>query len=131
MKSVAAAIIIALATVHSFTPNPTFGSRRASLVDTQFSSFSTQLYGFKSSKSSQYLDSLDQEQMMAEQMNDVTSPLAMDSVEEEEEMTESQKLLKKVKESGTAGIISYALWELGFWALSVPVCIFGYREVTG
>merc|ERR1712160_5235 len=38
---------------------------------------------------------------------------------------------KQVKESGTAGIVSYALWELGFWALSVPVCVFGYYEVTG
>ena len=30
-----------------------------------------------------------------------------------------------------AGVVSYALWELGFWAFSVPVCVFGYREVTG
>lgn len=49
----------------------------------------------------------------------------------EEELSETQKLLKQVKESGTAGVISYALWELGFWALSVPVCVFGYYEVTG
>ena len=39
--------------------------------------------------------------------------------EPEEEMTETQKLMKQVKEAGTAGVISYALWELGFWALSV------------
>ena len=49
----------------------------------------------------------------------------------EEELSETQKLLKQVKEAGTAGVISYALWELGFWTFSVPVCIFGYREVTG
>lgn len=49
----------------------------------------------------------------------------------EEELSETQKLLKQVKEAGTAGVISYALWELGFWALSVPVCVFGYYEVTG
>ena len=54
-----------------------------------------------------------------------------ESYNEEEELSETQKLLKKVKESGTAGIISYALWELGFWALSVPVCIIGYKSVTG
>lgn len=51
--------------------------------------------------------------------------------EEKEELSETQKLMKQVKEAGTAGVISYALWELGFWALSVPVCVFGYREVTG
>ena len=49
----------------------------------------------------------------------------------EEELSETQKLMKQVKESGTAGIVSYALWELAFWFFSVPVCIFGYREVTG
>ena len=32
---------------------------------------------------------------------------------------------------GTAGAISYALWELGFWGLSLPVCIFGYQQATG
>ena len=54
------------------------------------------------------------------------------SVEEpEEELSESQKLLKQVKEAGTAGIISYALWELAFWFISIPVCIFGYYELVG
>jgi len=54
-----------------------------------------------------------------------------DEVKVEEEVSETKKLLKRVKEAGTAGVISYALWELGFWTISVPVCIFGYREVTG
>jgi len=52
-------------------------------------------------------------------------------VVEEEELSETKKLLKQVKEAGTAGVISYALWELGFWTVSVPVCVFGFREVTG
>ena len=52
-------------------------------------------------------------------------------IAEEEELSESQKLLKQVKEAGTAGIISYALWELGFWAISVPVCSFAFYEATG
>lgn len=52
-------------------------------------------------------------------------------IKEEKELTETEKLLKQVKESGTAGVISYALWELGFWALSVPVCVFAYYELFG
>lgn len=56
---------------------------------------------------------------------------AVQAVEEEKELSESEKLLKQVKEAGTAGVISYALWELAFWALSVPVCIFGYYELVG
>jgi len=51
--------------------------------------------------------------------------------EEEEELSETKKLLKQVKESGTAGIVSYALWELAFWTLSVPVCVFAYYELVG
>ena len=53
------------------------------------------------------------------------------AVKDESEMSETQKLLKKVKEAGTAGVISYAAWELAFWFISIPVCILGYREVTG
>jgi hypothetical protein len=49
----------------------------------------------------------------------------------EKELSETDKLLKQVKEAGVAGVISYALWELGFWAVSVPVVLFGYYEVTG
>lgn len=52
-------------------------------------------------------------------------------IKEEEELSETEKLLKKVKEAGTAGVISYALWELGFWALSVPVCISAYYGLFG
>ena len=30
-----------------------------------------------------------------------------------------------------AGIISYVFWEWAFWGVSIPVCIFGYTQVTG
>lgn len=72
-----------------------------------------------------------------EEENDVgaAAVAAVDVVEkkkeQEEEMSESKKLLMKIKESGTAGVISYALWELGFWALSVPVCIYAYYKLVG
>lgn len=52
-------------------------------------------------------------------------------VGEEKELTETEKLLKQVKEAGTAGVVSYALWELAFWALSVPVCISAYYGLFG
>jgi hypothetical protein len=56
---------------------------------------------------------------------------SLDECEPEEELSETKKLMKQVKDAGVAGIISYALWEFGFWALSVPVVFIGYREVTG
>lgn len=62
---------------------------------------------------------------------DVRNATVIDETKEEEEISETDKLLQQVKDSGLAGVISYALWELGFWTVSIPVCIFGYREVTG
>ena len=56
---------------------------------------------------------------------------ALEKKEPEEELSETQKLMQQVKDAGTAGVISYALWELGFWAVSVPVVLFGYLSVTG
>jgi hypothetical protein len=56
---------------------------------------------------------------------------SLDECETEEPLSETKMLMKKVKDAGVAGIISYALWEFGFWAFSVPVVFVGYREVTG
>merc|ERR1712232_1505338 len=52
-------------------------------------------------------------------------------MKDEEEMSETEKLLKQVKDAGTAGFISYAAWEVAFWFISVPVCVVGYKSVTG
>merc|ERR1719472_448525 len=38
---------------------------------------------------------------------------------------------EQVKDAGVAGSISYIFWEWAFWGVSVPVCIFGYYQVTG
>lgn len=52
-------------------------------------------------------------------------------VEAEKELSETDKLLQQVKDAGVAGVISYALWELGFWLVSVPVVVFGYYAAVG
>lgn len=49
----------------------------------------------------------------------------------EEEITETRTLMQKVKDAGTAGIISYMLWEFAFWGASVPVVLSAYYGVTG
>jgi hypothetical protein len=48
-----------------------------------------------------------------------------------EEKDPTKKMLQQIKDAGVAGVISYALWELGFWSVSIPLTIFGYYEVTG
>eukprot|EP00529_Nitzschia_sp_RCC80_P032799 CAMPEP_0113458138 /NCGR_PEP_ID=MMETSP0014_2-20120614/9766_1 /TAXON_ID=2857 /ORGANISM="Nitzschia sp." /LENGTH=228 /DNA_ID=CAMNT_0000349649 /DNA_START=140 /DNA_END=826 /DNA_ORIENTATION=+ /assembly_acc=CAM_ASM_000159 len=63
--------------------------------------------------------------------SDSAAAAAASTDDGEEELSETKKLLKQVKEAGTAGVISYALWELAFWFISVPVCAVGFREVTG
>lgn len=113
---------------------------------------------------------------------DTTSAEVIEAGGGGEEPTETQTLLQKVKQAGTAGgecfspvfrwmnrfcffrtldaqniysfprlarlcvlgivvfaiaeiiikkAVSYALWELGFWGVSIPVCVLGYREVAG
>jgi len=44
---------------------------------------------------------------------------------------EKKSLLQKIKDAGVAGAVSYASWELAFWGLSLPVCLFAYVQVEG
>merc|ERR1719502_704104 len=39
--------------------------------------------------------------------------------------------MTKIKSAGTAGIVSYALTELTFWVISVPLAIGGVAVTTG
>jgi len=50
---------------------------------------------------------------------------------EKEEKGGPLALIQKVKDAGTAGAISYALWEAAFWGVSIPVCLVGFRQATG
>ena len=68
---------------------------------------------------------------MATSGTEITATETKDNGDEVQEMSETQKLMQQVKDAGVAGVVSYALWELGFWTISVPVCVFGYRELTG
>lgn len=116
-----------------------------SLLIKHGSSFAGYKYPFSShpvvfsdlSKTHQILASVkqDKENVVVEELSSSDVGSSAVEVDEEcvvpEELSDTEKLLKQVKEAGTAGVVSYALWELGFWTLSVPVCVFGYREVTG
>ena len=52
--------------------------------------------------------------------------------DEQQPAGESAKaLLKKIKDAGVAGAVSYAGWELLFWLASVPVCLAAYYGLTG
>ena len=45
--------------------------------------------------------------------------------------SEAKQLLQRIKDAGVAGAVSYAGWELAFWAASVPVCLVTYYQLTG
>jgi len=47
------------------------------------------------------------------------------------EENKAAALLRQVKAAGVAGSISYASWEVAFWAASVPVCLVAYHQATG
>lgn len=116
-----ACILLALVftTTNGFAPSPAFGPRRALMTSTPSNNL---IY-----MSSQATEDMSETEKEAVDRANVTAT----EVAVEQELSETQKLMKQVKESGTAGIVSYALWELAFWTVSVPVCVFGYKEVTG
>eukprot|EP00586_Coscinodiscus_wailesii_P006097 CAMPEP_0172490888 /NCGR_PEP_ID=MMETSP1066-20121228/21497_1 /TAXON_ID=671091 /ORGANISM="Coscinodiscus wailesii, Strain CCMP2513" /LENGTH=196 /DNA_ID=CAMNT_0013259607 /DNA_START=95 /DNA_END=685 /DNA_ORIENTATION=+ len=44
---------------------------------------------------------------------------------------EKENLLSQIKSAGAAGAISLFIWEFAFWAISIPVAIFGFVSVSG
>lgn len=53
------------------------------------------------------------------------------SNETENTKKDTANMMQQIKDAGKAGIISYALWELGFWFISIPFCLFAYQQATG
>ena len=39
--------------------------------------------------------------------------------------------MQQIKDAGTAGIISFALVQLGFWSLSLVAALVAYIQLTG
>lgn len=50
-------------------------------------------------------------------------PMSLDS--------NSKITYERIKSFGVAGVLSYVLTELAFWALAIPTAIFSYHESTG
>lgn len=69
------------------------------------------------------------EQGIFEKMRGVVVKTKEPVVEEEQE--DSKSMMQKVKDAGSAGIISYIFWEWVFWGVSVPVSLFGFQAATG
>lgn len=56
---------------------------------------------------------------VVEQSDVATTTVEFGPEGDSEELSDTQLLMKQVKEAGVAGIVSYALWEVGFWTISV------------
>jgi hypothetical protein len=48
-----------------------------------------------------------------------------------DEKEDDGNLMSKIKAAGAAGAVSLFLWELAFWAISIPVAIFAFVQVSG
>lgn len=57
--------------------------------------------------------------------------IEMPPPEEETSKKNPANMMQQIKDAGKAGIISYAVWELGFWFISIPFCLFAYQQATG
>lgn len=70
-----------------------------------------------------------------EKVQDSTSEKATSSATDakvtDKEDDEKLNLMSKIKAAGAAGAVSLFLWELAFWAISIPVAIFGFVQVSG
>ena len=53
----------------------------------------------------------------------------LSSAQDECVVPEEKNMLQQIKDLGAAGAVSYALWELGFWTMSVPIGIFGFYQI--
>ena len=65
-----------------------------------------------------------------DELQGFVTPTTTRTNEEEPETNSAKALLQQVKDAGVAGAVSYAGWELAFWAASVPVCLAAYYAVT-
>lgn len=140
MKSLTTALVVAaLAEAVAFAPLPYAAVRKPTF--TRSSSLPCRAVGDKSESASS-TTTLETSPVPARQdvvpSTDVTSHSTsvsqttdVNGVNTDEKESETKKLLQKVKDAGIAGVISYAAWEVGFWAISVPVVLFGYYEFTG
>jgi hypothetical protein len=64
--------------------------------------------------------------VMEPEINLESKTVAVDEVKQGEELSETKKLMKQVKEAGTAGIISYALWEVSLSPLDKMAALLWY-----
>jgi hypothetical protein len=136
IKSIALIMLLSSSVGAFAPPRPTFQTSRVvvakapaalRLLQQQPSSFALRVTTSEDAEDTTKTAPLMKESANYQALMDPT----LDECEPEEELSETKKLMKQVKDAGIAGVISYALWEFGFWALSVPVVFFGYREVTG
>jgi hypothetical protein len=131
MKSILAVIVLSVAAVSAFTPGPSFVSHERS-TQSQNNRHAVFLFPFNRKEKGEESREKDAATAIREKnAAELTGVEGEYEAEKETELSEVQKLLQQVKDAGVAGVISYAGWELAFWTVSVPVCVFGYREVTG
>ena len=79
-----------------------------------------------------YLESLEQQTMQTAATTTENSQESKQGDDaDEENLPEAKKLMKKIRQAGTAGIISFGMVQLGFWSLSLVVALGGYIKLTG
>lgn len=124
------ALLISLVVASAFAPNPIVGTKRISLARNKNVENVGPLCALPFlGKKEPILEETTEDETADDINANVT--LIEEECEIEEELSETQKMMQQVKDAGIAGVISYAAWEWAFWAISVPVCVVGYRQVTG
>ena len=137
MKVSSAILILAsLTTVSGFAPNSAFVAR-SNAVSVPSSPTSLNLLGrlFKNKEDNETTTTTTTEaeaevQEQQQELMNVESDM-MTAQEEDSEEDKKENMMAQIKSAGKAGAISLFIWELAFWAISLPVAIFGFTQVNG
>ena len=130
-------VVFVASGVTAFAPSVVRPTVVATKVTTTSTTTAVNLFGFGEKVKEKKTTEVPTEELATTNGETATKGVTVDDedeecvVPEEKEQNEAQKLFSKIKDAGVAGSISLFLWEGAFWAISIPVAIFGYTSLAG
>eukprot|EP00980_Cylindrotheca_fusiformis_P013699 scaffold3515_cov126-Cylindrotheca_fusiformis.AAC.48 len=79
----------------------------------------------------EYLETRRSQLQIDEYLKAVNGHPTSASIDDKSQKNTNSDLMQQIKDSGIAGIISFGVIQMGFWALSFPLVVFAFYRVTG
>jgi hypothetical protein len=128
MKTTAILVITSLSAVSAFAP---MAPATASSVGTKavVPPTALDLFGF-GKKEAEVINETEETLAVGEE-SVVDKDIENFMAEEDKEEGKDENMMSQIKSAGKAGAVSLFLWELAFWAISIPVAIFTFIQLNG